>query len=113
MASSEMPDTSVYLDDPVPADGGDFRGSGGDETGQPPDDSTRFDRDCSFDGDDIFDPTDIYESMEKSGIGQDPTATCAQWAFGQQAIQSTISMVMGNFVGTMMISILSASPRRI
>ena len=35
MASSEMPDTSVYLGDPVPADGGDFRGSGGDESCYP------------------------------------------------------------------------------
>ena len=34
MAISLMPDTSVYLDGTVPADGSDLSGSGGDENGQ-------------------------------------------------------------------------------
>ena len=64
-----MPDTSVYLDDPVPADGNDFRGSGGGESCQPPDDSTTFGGDYSFDddadADDDFDPGPTIDMEHK------------------------------------------------
>ena len=88
MASSEMPDTNIYLYDPW-ADEGDLRGSECDENGQPPDDSTTFDRDDSFDdgadnnGYDVFDPVDTYETIEQrwtwAGHTQD-MCTAGFWA---------------------------------
>ena len=69
MASSERPDTNLYIHDPWP--------DGGDENDQPPDDSTTFDRDDSFDDDDneydVFDPVETYDTIEQKWTWAGPT----------------------------------------